>query len=141
MKISWLVIGAVLLLALGGTAFAVSTDGRIPRIAEAIAYAEGFYVDGSRPRRNNNPGDLTRSLGFSTMGLDGIYIIFSTLQDGWNALYKQVELILTNRSGVYTSEMTILDVAQRYTTTQPVEWAQNVAVRLGVTVDTKISEV
>jgi len=143
MKISWLVV-AVVLLALGGTALAASDSSlssRITRLAEAIAYAEGFYIDGSRPQRNNNPGDLTSPLGFSFIGHDGIYVIFSTLNDGWKALYKQVELMLTNRSGVYSNNMTILDVARRYTTTQQEEWANNVASRLGVTVDAIISEV
>jgi len=144
MKISWLVIGAVLLLTLGGTALAAGgteQDSRIARLAEAIAYAEGYYVNGSRPQRNNNPGDLTKSLGFSTIGNDGMYMIFSTIEDGWNALRKLVELMLTNRSAIYTSGMTILDVARRYTTTQQDEWAANVASRLGVPVYTKISEV
>jgi hypothetical protein len=34
----------------------------ISKIADAIAFAEGFYVPGSRPCRNNNPGDLERDL-------------------------------------------------------------------------------
>jgi hypothetical protein len=144
MKISWLIIAAVLVLALGGTALAATDSdigSRIARIAEAIAYAEGFYVNGSRPQRNNNPGDLTKALGFSMIGYDGMYVIFSTIDDGWNALRKLVMLMLTNRSAIYHSQMTILDVARRYTTTQQDEWAQNVASRLGVTIDTKISEV
>ena len=142
MKTSLVVLAVLAIFALGGTAFAtMGADSRIERIAEAIAYAEGFYVNGSRPQRNNNPGDLTAPLGFSFIGHDGIYVIFSTIADGWNALYKQVELILTNRSGIYSSSMTILDIARRYTTTAQNEWANNVASRLGVTVDTVISEV
>ena len=34
------------------------TDVMISKIADAIAFAEGYFVSGSRPRRNNNPGDL-----------------------------------------------------------------------------------
>ena len=34
----------------------------ISKIADAIAFAEGYFVSGSRPHRNNNPGDLERDL-------------------------------------------------------------------------------
>jgi hypothetical protein len=34
------------------------TTGLIEAIANAIASAEGFFVNGALPSRNNNPGDL-----------------------------------------------------------------------------------
>ena len=145
MKNPWLwVIVALVVLSSGGYAMGNPADAyfnRVNRIAEAIAYAEGFYVDGSRPQRNNNPGDLTKALGFASIGWDSIYVVFKTVEDGWAALRKQVQLMLTNQSSVYNSNMTILDVARRYTTTQQNEWAANVASHLGVPMTTKISEV
>jgi hypothetical protein len=137
----WLLI--VVFIVLGGAA--MGADGgltvRIDKLADAFAFAEGFYVNGSRPQRNNNPGDLTRALGFPTIGMDDMYVIFATVTDGWNALKKLIELMLTNQSTIYTSNMTIYEVAQYYTTTQQTEWATNVALRLGVSPFTKISEV
>jgi len=57
-------------------------------IAQAIAKKEGFYVPGSIAARNNNPGNL-RSWG-STPIVSG-YAKFATVQDGWNALYSQIQ--------------------------------------------------
>lgn len=140
MKYGWLILAAVgILLLAGGTA--MGGTNAAARIADAIAYAEGFYVSDSRPQRNNNPGDLTRALGYPSLGMDGIYVIFQTVQDGWNALRKQVQMMLDNTSTVYNSSMTIYEVAQRYTVTDQLAWATNVAQRLGVNTNTKISEV
>ena len=36
-------------------------NGLIEAIANAIATAEGFFVAGALPQRNNNPGDLRRA--------------------------------------------------------------------------------
>lgn len=107
--------------------------------ATAIAYAEGFYVNGSRPQRNNNPGDLTVDTTGRGIGKDGPFIIYRTVDDGWDALRQQVRLILTNTSHIYNTDMTIQDVANQYTATDQSAWALNVANRLGVSPDTKIS--
>ena len=111
------------------------------RIANAIAYAEGYFVSGSRPERNNNPGDLTKAFGQDYTGYDGIFIVFATPTDGWQALFQQVNMMLDNTSSIYNDEMTIYEVAQRYTTTQQQEWANNVASYLGVSTNTPLREV
>jgi len=115
---------------------------RIKRIAEAIARAEGYYVIGSIPRQYNNPGNL-KPVGLNSVGAAGIRR-FDTPEAGWNALYKQVDLMLTNRSSVYTSEMSIGEVAAHYVgmnDPDAVNWARNVATFLGVDVSTRLEEI
>ena len=112
----------------------------IARIADAIAFAEGFYAPGSRPRRNNNPGDLERDVTGKAAGMDGSYVIYATVQDGWDALKHQVSLMFEG-SHIYNSSMTIAQVAVHYTATQSGVWAANVAARLGVNVATRLNEI
>lgn len=107
--------------------------------ADAIAFAEGFYVAGSRAARNNNPGNITLDITGTAVGNDGIFMVYATATDGWNALKRQIEMILENTSRIYNSNMTIMEIAQRYTTTQQQEWASNVAYRMGVPLDVPIS--
>jgi hypothetical protein len=109
--------------------------------ATAIAYAEGFYVNGSRPQRNHNPGDLTIDTVGLGVGKDGPFIVYANDADGWTALKRQVQLILTNTSSIYNTDMTIQDMANRYTATDQAAWALNVAGKLGVSPDTKISTI
>jgi len=80
-------------------------------LAEAIAHFEGFYLTEEEarrqnrhwptiPQRLNNPGDLVfRDQPFSTdgpvTGFDGVvrhYAKFDTVEHGWEALYRQIEL-------------------------------------------------
>jgi hypothetical protein len=107
--------------------------------AEGIALAEGFYVDGSRAQRNNNPGNLTVDTIGKATGMDGMFVVYSNATDGWEALKKQVELILTDASNIYTSDMTLREIGQKYTTTQQLEWSTNVASKLGISIDTPVS--
>lgn len=58
-------------------------------IAQAIAQMEGFYTPGTRPNRNNNPGDL---ISWGSTPTSGGFAVFPTAQDGWNALYQQINL-------------------------------------------------
>ncbi len=58
-------------------------------IAQAIARMEGFFTAGSIAQRQNNPGNL-RSWG-SVPVVNG-YARFSTPEEGWAALRRQVEL-------------------------------------------------
>ena len=112
----------------------------VRRIADAIAYAEGFYVSGSRPQRNNNPGDLTRDITGTAIGNDGIYMVYGNAGDGWDALYQQVRLMFGG-SSIYNSAMSIAEMASHYTSTEQSAWAANVASRLGVSVDTPLSQI
>ena len=112
----------------------------ISKIADAIAFAEGYFVPGSRPRRNHNPGDLERDLTGKGIGWDGPYVIYATIQDGREALERQVRLMFAG-SRIYRPSMTIAEVARRYTSTDQAAWAKNVAGRLGVSVDTRLDEI
>lgn len=112
----------------------------VTSLAEAIAYAEGFFVSGSRPARNHNPGDLTVDTTGKGIGTDGPFIVYASNADGWEALKRQVTLMLTNASQIYNNQMTIREVAQLYTTTDQLAWATAVASRLGVSMDTKLSD-
>jgi hypothetical protein len=112
----------------------------IARIADAIAFAEGYFVSGSRPRRNNNPGDLEQDVTGKGVGFDGPYVKYASPEDGRDALEHQVRLMFGG-SRVYNPRMTIAEVAERYTETEPAVWARNVAARLGVRVDTRLEEI
>lgn len=110
----------------------------VTAFANAIAVAEGFFVSGSRPARNHNPGDLTVDTTGKGVGMDGPFIVYATDGDGWEALKRQVSLMLTNASQIYNNQMTIREVAQRYTTTDQLAWAATVAAQLGVSMETKL---
>lgn len=137
-----LLIGGYLLLNLGGDAVNTSATPGVQRLAQAIASAEGFYTAGSRPQRNNNPGDVTQDLIHKAVGMDGAFPVYATAADGWANLYAQVNLWLSGGSAHATPDSTISDVSQFYTTDVPAgaqqTWALNVANGLGVTVDTPI---
>jgi hypothetical protein len=130
-----LLIAAIILLSMSGSV------SQVDRIASAIAYAEGFYVSGSRAQRNNNPGNLTKDFGFPVTAWDGMFAVFATVNDGWEALKAQVRMMLDGTSAFYGPDMTIFEVAVTYTTTDQEAWASNVAARLGVTTDTPIGSV
>jgi len=95
-------------------------------IATAIAYAEGFFAGDTLPRRRNNPGSLTRN---------GELIQFATEQEGWTALYRQIESMLSGSSKYYSPSMTLSEIALVYTGgDKPDAWAMIVASRLGISV-------
>ena len=114
----------------------------IQLFAEGIALAEGFYVAGSRAARNHNPGNLTQDITGTGIGMDGMFVVYANDNDGWEALYRQVELILTNTSGIYNSQMTLRQIGQKYastsTPTEQLNWAINVASKLGIDIDTPV---
>jgi hypothetical protein len=121
----------------------------IQKIAAAIAFAEGGYnLDGSnkndysRPSRNHNPGDLKGNFAGTAIGQDPQgFDVYANDSDGWNALYRQVTLWLTNRSAVAGSGSTIAELGVRYTTTQQAGWINNVSSALGVSPDTTLGEI
>ena len=119
----------------------------IESVAQAIATAEGFYSDGSIPQQANNPGDIADN-GFTswtgdtggrlTSGNGSAIIIFDSVSDGWNALYKLVNTILSG-GGSYSTSMTLSDLGSTYAD-DPVNWPVNVAHVLGVPVTTTIAQ-
>ena len=84
----------------------------VQKIAHAIAMAEGFFVSGSRSKRNNNPGDITADITGTATGSDGMFMVYGSASDGWNALYKQVQEMLDGTSSYYDPSMTISEIAQ-----------------------------
>lgn len=111
--------------------------------AEGIASAEGFFVAGSRAARNHNPGNLTLDITDTGVGNDGMFVVYGNDNDGWAALHRQVELILTDASTIYNSQMTLREIGQKYASTstpnEQLNWAINVAARLGIDIDTPVS--
>lgn len=115
-------------------------------LAVAISVAEGFNLADSVPRRAHNPGDLVCPwLTGETLGAEGIHV-FPNDDAGWDALEHQLDLIRAGASEVYDKDMTIQEMANHWTRTEPQAWATNVAqwfYRRGrqVTVRTLLSEV
>ena len=113
-------------------------------LAQAIAFAEGFYVSGSRPARNHNPGDMKADLIGRANGFDSDgFAVYATDDDGWKNLYAQVNAWLNGTSRYHSSQSTIADLAglgseTGYTSTDQASWASNVAAKLGVETDTQI---
>lgn len=125
----WFAAGAVIWAIMKTTN---STTGESPtaqviRIAKAIAVAEGDTF-------RNNPGNL-RPVG------GGPVLTFSTPDEGWNALYKQVRLMLAGAYGLYSADEPLTEVARTYTgEARYMDWARNVAAVLGVSVDTRLGD-
>lgn len=60
-------------------------------LLEAIGRMEGFYDEGTRPNRNNSPGDLiwgSEAESFGATHGDGRYAVFPYPTTGWNALRR-----------------------------------------------------
>jgi len=120
-------------------------DTRIILFARAIASAEGFGHAGAIPTKYHNPGDLkpvdgtaAYYTGQSGVG-DGGHAIFLNDLSGWNALYRQVRLMATNKSHIYNTQMSIFDVGIHYAEDSS-NWAKNVAQFLGVSTETTLQE-
>jgi hypothetical protein len=128
----WETVAIVGAIALG--AWMMNPTRKIKRIAEAIAKAEGYGVPGAIPTVRNNPGNLK--------GPDGEIRWFSSPEEGWNALYRQVTMMFTGESRYYRPDMTISEIARIYTGEAAyMNWANNVARFLGVTPQTRLIEV
>ncbi len=103
--------------------------------ARAIASAEGFGVPGAIPTVANNPGDL--KLGGDT--INGISV-FSSVEEGWNKLYRQIAMIVSGSSAYYNLDMTIAEMGRIYAGGDE-NWSTNVARYLGVSRDAHLWEV
>ena len=132
--IAILAVGAAVLFgkkAAAQTTTVTVSDG-LKAVAEAIARAEGFYVAGSIPARANNPGNL--KIGDRGNGVIEGKTIFATAQDGWNALYRQLDLVRTGKAKYLKPTDTWREFARAWVgTTDADNWAANVTNRLGAT--------
>ena len=112
-------------------------------MAEAIRDKEGFYP-GSRAWRNNNPGNLKFADQKGTIGYDNKHFArFKTMQDGWNALIRQIELVATNKSKAYPKDCTMLQFFETYAPSfenDTNSYAKEVCAKVGVELSTKLSE-
>ncbi|HLZ52069.1 MAG TPA: hypothetical protein VKP61_15085 [Candidatus Acidoferrum sp.] len=129
---------------LGGSGMPV-TPAKIDLLAQAIATAEGWTNPNPNvvPRRAHNPGDLTRSFGEPTVGVansEGV-LEFSDDNAGWSALKGEATAMLTGASHVYSPNMTLLQVAQKYTGGDAADsWAKNAAAVLEITPDQTLAD-
>lgn len=102
-------------------------------VAQAIGHAEGYYSPGSRSQRNNNPGDLTigDEHGQAVSGYDGPFIIFSSVDAGFQALTIKLQNILNGRSSHYSPGMSWQQIGMVWADGDS-NWGTNVAAALGV---------
>ena len=134
---------------------------RVLRIARAIATAEGFFDPNpdAIPRLANNPGDLMLGNRFGVQVTHRGAIYIGTIngvtiypkadwnadiedhEDGCAALYREIRAILCNQSYVYAPAMTIAQVGDKWTDTDPDDWAKTVSAKLGIAPDTKMCEI
>jgi hypothetical protein len=113
----------------------------VSALANAIAKAEGYFSSATAvPVRANNPGDLVLGdVGNGVANSAGV-TIFDSLEDGWNALFNEINAILSGTSKYISPDMTIAQMGQVYAgPAGGAAWAANVAGALGVSVDTPIS--
>lgn len=116
----------------------------VKRLANAIAVFEGFFQTGTLPNRLNNPGALIY-IGQSKAVKDKSgFAHFLTKEDGWNALYYQLQLIFDGKSKYYRPDMTIQEFINVYASSSPenekVAYAEYIANHFGVDVNTKLNQ-
>ena len=73
---------------------------KVITLVEAIAREEGFYVQGTRAQRNNNPGDIEYgnfAAHHGATGSDGRFAIFPDAATGFTALR---ELLMQDYAGM-----------------------------------------
>jgi hypothetical protein len=131
-------VAAIILLEanLGGSSTQpTGPSAAIDALAAAIAVAEGSNPDW------NNPGDLTKSFGFPTVGVANSagVLKFKTSGDGWRALYAQLQLIVSGGSH-WTLDTTLADFGLGYSGGDS-NWAKNVANKLGVSTDSSLGDI
>lgn len=110
-----------------------SQAARLALCCAAAAHAEGWWVPGAVPRRNHNPGDIMDHAGRPQT--------FSDPLDGWRALVREWQLILSGTSGVYKVGMTWRRVAQLWTGgDNPNGWCAAFCEDLGVDPDSTVTQ-
>ena len=115
----------------------------VNRFALAIQNAEGWF-EGSWSYRTNNPGNITDmgrpgQIGTETNPKSGItFPVFDSYESGFAALVWKLKRAFTGLSTVYSPTMTISEFFEKYSHDQ--NEAENVSSLLGVSSDTKLSD-
>jgi len=107
------------------------------KLAQLIAREEGFYVPGSLPNRNNNPGDLRHAPGETHAGNPNAVGAFDTVEEGWAALERQLGLYAER--GLTLSQM-VDSYAPPSDDNDSVQYLQFLCDGLGCTPDTLVSQ-
>ena len=106
---------------------------RIAIAFAAIAHAEGFWVPGSLPRRNHNPGDLLDAAGRNPQ--------YADILTGAAATVRELVLIFTRASRVYSLAMTWRRMSQLWTGgDNAAAWCAAVCDDLGVDPDSTLQQ-
>jgi hypothetical protein len=80
-----------------------SAPAGTPKIERLIALEEGFYIQGSVPNRNHNPGDLRHSPhSFHTAAAPDAVGQIDNDADGWADMSRQLRLYITESAGTCT---------------------------------------
>lgn len=117
----------------------VVPSDKVKQIAQAIAHAEGFGVANAIPTRAHNPGDL--KMGDIGNGAINGKTVFASDVDGWNALYKQIQLMISGNSDYYQPSDSWRRIAQTWVgTSDYVNWLNTVTSEIGVDPDSSLQE-
>jgi hypothetical protein len=101
---------------------------------------------GSTPAvRNFNPGNIMDT-GFGGQKVAGErFTVFSSPQEGFNALVSKIQNIQNGGSKVYSPDMTLLQYISKYAPSSdnnnPQAYANGIAKNLGITANTKIRDI
>lgn len=112
------------------------STAQVQQLAQAIERAEDGASNGS-----NNPGSLKLGdVGHGYFNSEGV-TQFGSLQDGWTALYNQIDLIFAGGSAYYTPSTTIAQMGATWAgAARGATWAATVAGALGVSVNTTLAQ-
>lgn len=134
-----------------------TSKNRIEDWALAIKAHEGWitpedknpeYPNGTASYRNNNPGNFRcyqLVMGeFGAIGCINNLAVFQTYEQGFNSLKQFLIYACTNELRNYKSTMSLLEFYKKYAPSSdgnnPMNYATDVARRLGVSIDTKIGD-
>lgn len=142
MGAAWLlIIGIIVVVAATGAETMMTHSTVIYIMGAAIQSFEG-WTQGSVSQRNNNPGNLKYAHQRGAIGIDPAgFAVFSTYEDGWQALVTQLEAAFSGASRVYSPEDTLSEFFAKYTEGDSQAYANYVADRLGVNPGTRLMDI
>jgi hypothetical protein len=109
-------------------------------MAEAIKAFEG-WSEASASWRNNNPGNLKFASQAGALYADERgFAVFDSYENGWTALLNQLWIAFNGQSHVYSPSDTIESFFAKYSEGDTTSYAAFVADRLGVSPDTRLSD-